>query len=386
MKILLFLISFLTFNYARPTNNMKPDGTGVLEKVMNKLNHLTTISYTYKRILDYPGEGYHHEATADTYIEFDPAAQFIGLKYQFSNDNVLVVYNGSESFYCDKKEKTIEVNNTPEINQFKSSSFLFNSPVTLKFILPRIIADQSVPKILSDTLIRNKSFYVVDIMLQDKTLNSLGDYVATTRKLTFDYKVIVDKETFMPVEVLEHTIGTKDTSTTFFTNINIKPESKADNSWYSSSYADYAVKKPKGKTDIIKPGAQVPDSHLTFFASQKTMSISDFKGKIVLLEFWIKDCGYCIEAIPKLNALYDKYKNRDFKILAVNTHDTKSMIDVFISKHAIKYDLLTGGKEIDQDYGVSGFPTAILINKNGRVVFADITDEKKLEILIEQNI
>ena len=131
---------------------------------------------------------------------------------------------------------------------------------------------------------------------------------------------------------------------------------------------------------------QAPDGLLTFFSSQKTISISDFKGKVVLLEFWIKDCGYCIEAVPKLNSLYDQYKNPNFKILAVNTHDTKSMIDVFISKHAIKYDLLTGDKKIDQDYGISGFPMAILINKQGKVIFAGVPDERELKRLIDQNI
>ncbi|MFI5159535.1 MAG: TlpA family protein disulfide reductase [Sphingobacteriales bacterium] len=386
MKALLFLIAFLTFNNPGRRDKLSPDGTGVLKKMMNKLNQLKAVSYMYKRVFDYPGEGYHSEGAADAYFEFDPTAQFIGLKYQFSNDRVLVVYNGSESFSCDKQGKTIEINNSPEISQFKNSSFLFNSPVTLKFALPRLITDQSIPKLLSDTLINDKSFYVVDVILKNKTLDGLGDYVPTTKVLTFSYKVIVDEKNFMPVEVIERTLGTNNTSTTFFTNFNLIPDSKSDNSWYSSSYGDYAVKKPQNKIDVIKPGTPAPDSHLTFFSSAKTMSISDFKGKIVLLEFWIKDCGYCIEAVPKLNALYDQYKTRNFKILAINTHDTNNMIDIFISKHAVKYDLLTGAREVEWQYGVTAFPMAILIDKEGKVIFSGVPDEKKLKQLIEQNI
>jgi thiol-disulfide isomerase/thioredoxin len=364
----------------------KIDGSGILQKVVDKLNHLKAVSYTYKKVIDYPGEGYHYEDATNAYLEFEPSAQLTGLKYQFSNDNLLSVYNGSELFYCDKKEKTIDINNSPEINEFKNSANLFNSPVTLKNALPGIIADQSIPKILSDTSISGKSFYVVNIILQNKTLNDLGDYVPTSIKLTFSYKVFIDKETFMPVEVFQNTVNTKDNNITFFSSFNFNPTPKTENSWYASSYSDYVVEQPKKKVKFIKTGVKAPDSHLTFFTTQKPAAISDFKGKVLLIEFWIKDCGHCIEQIDTLNALSDKYKNANFKILAINSHDTKSMIAGFLNKHTIKYDLLTGGKDVDRDYGVTCFPMVVLINKEGIVIYASELDEKKLEALIGQNI
>jgi peroxiredoxin len=389
MKLFLFVASFIAISLSgfSKAPNVDPAATKVLNKVMGRLNSLKAVSYNYKRIEDYPGEGYHEEMSVDAYLDFTPAAQLIGLRYQFSNNDILSVYNGSEDFYCNKKEKTITVSNSPDINSFKNSSNLLNSPVSLKNALPGIIADETIPKLLFDTTIANKKFYVVDAVLKNKTLNSMGDYVPTTIDLKFSYKIIIDKATFMPVEILQQTLNSKDINRTLFTNINFNPAPKTELSWYSSSYDNYTLQRPKERIELIKVDTPAPDSHLALLNSQTTASISSFTGNVVLLEFWIKDCGHCIEDVPELNALFDKYKGRNFKLLAVNTHDTKEMINLFVKNHKVKYDILTGAKEIDKDYGIDGFPAMVLIDKNGKVIYAAYgLDPKKLQILIDQNI
>jgi peroxiredoxin len=389
MKPLLLFTAFIavTLSSFSKAHEPKPGAIAILNKVMWKLNHLKSVSYTYKRILDYPDEAYHDEMVIDAYLDFAPAAQLIGLRYQFSNKDILSIYNGSETFYCDKKEKTIVVDNSPIINSFKSSAVLFNSPVSVKNALSAIITDETTPKLLYDTIITNRKFYVVNVILKNKTLNSLGDYEPTTVDLKFSYKIIIDKTTFMPVEILQHTLKNKDINRTLFTNINFNPVPKTETSWYSSSYDNYTLQKPTEKTELIKANALAPDSRLTFFNSQKATSINDFKGNVVLLVFWIKDCGHCIEDVPQLNRLYDKYKGRNFKLLGINTHDTKAMINFFVNKHHIKYDVLTGANTIDKDYGIYGFPAIVMVDKNSKVIYAGYgLDLKKLQVLIDQNI
>jgi len=389
MKRFLILTSlfFITFSCFSKSNKAAVDATEVLSKVLHKLAGLKTLSYTYKRIIDYPGEAYHEEMTVNSYLDFEPAAQLIGLRYQFSNNDLLSVYNGSESFYCDKKEKTISVDNSPKAESFKYSSNLFNSYLTLKNALPAIIADNGIPKLLYDTTIAHKRFFVADVILKNKTLNSLGEYVLTTKELKFSYKLIIDKTTFMPAEVIQHTLNTLDMTKTQFTSIDLNPAAKTETSWYASSYDSYSPEKAKENIALIKAGIPAPESSLTFFKDQKTTAISAFKGNVVLLEFWIKDCGHCIEDTPLLNALYNKYKDKNFKLLAVNSHDTKNMIDFFVKKHNVKYDVLTGNNEIEKNYGISGFPAMVLINKNGTVVYSGYGfDEKKLEEMIDQSI
>jgi thiol-disulfide isomerase/thioredoxin len=387
-RLLLFIAIFLFFlsGFSKPPG-INADASEVLGKVLNKLTGLKTLSYTYKRVIDYPGEGYHDESTVDSYLDFEPSAQIIGLRYQFSNNDLLAVYNGSESFHCDKKEKTISVDNSPKAESFKYSSYLFNSYLMLKNALPAIIADNTIPKLLYDTTIANKHFFVADVILKNKTLNALGEYVPTTKELKFSYKLIIDKTSFMPVEVIQNTLNTRDLTKTQFTGIDLNPAAKTETSWYASSYDSYAPQKAKENIALIKAGISAPESSLTFFTDQTATAISTFKGKVVLLEFWIKDCGHCIEDAPLLNALYDKYKGKNFKLLAVNSHDTKNMIDFFVKKHSIKYDVLTGNKEIEKNYGISGFPAMVLIDKNGTVVYSAYGfDKKKLEEMIDQSI
>jgi thiol-disulfide isomerase/thioredoxin len=388
MKKTLFLIAGIftitLLGFSKKSNTT--DATPVLQKVMNRLKSLKSVSYNYKRIVDYPGEGYHDEFSVDSYLDFNSSAQVIGLRCQFSNSGMLIVYNGSEMFYCKKKEKTITTDNSPDINYFKNMSSFLNSPVTLKNALPGIIADKSIPKLLSDTTIDHKTFYVANIILTNETLNSLGDYVKTTKDLKFSYKLIIDKTTYMPIEVLQRTLSSGDKNQTLFTDINFSPAERPEKSWYSSSYENYTLKKDE-KVELIKPGVKAPENQLAFFKNQKAANIGDFKGKLVLLEFWIKDCGHCIEDVPAFNAINAKYKGKDFKLLAVNTHDTKQMINLFMSKNGVKYDVLTGDNKIDKDYGVFSFPAVVLIDKRGTVIYAsDGLDEKKLESVINQNI
>ncbi|MDP9081196.1 MAG: TlpA family protein disulfide reductase [Bacteroidota bacterium] len=386
MKRCLTFIAILATSLNVYSNKPGIDASPVLNKVLTRLNGLKTVSYTYKRIIDYPGESYHDEMTIDSYLEFNPSAQFIGLRYQFSNSGLLTVYNGVESFYCDKKEKTIEVNYSPKLDGFKNSSNLFNSYLTLKNALPGIIADNNIPKVLSDTTISGKQFYVADITLKNETLNSLGEYVHTTMELKFSYKVIIDKGTFMPVEVIQHTLSNKDITKTQFTDINLSPAKKSETSWYSSSYDDYKLKKDE-KIELIKPGATIPETPFIYFSDQKAVKLSELTGNIVLLQFWIKDCGHCIEDVDPLNTLYAKYKSKNFKLLAVNTHDTKNMISLFIKNHGIKYDVLTASNDIEKSFGISGFPAMVLLDKSGKVIYADYgLNEKKLASIIEQNL
>jgi len=383
----IFLLSaFCAFSKKHGT---AADAGQVLYKTLDKLKGLRTLSYTYTRIIDYPGEAYHDETTINAYLDFNPAAQVIGLRYQFSNDKFLAIYNGSESFYCNKKGKTIAVNYSPTLETFKNSSGLFNSYITLKNALPGIINDSAVPKMLYDTTITGRVFYVADITLKNKTLNSLGDYVPTTMELKFSYKLIIDKITFMPVEIIQHTLSNQDITKTKFSDINFAPASKTDNSWYSSSYENsYAAEKPAKSISLLSPGTAAPESSLAFFSNDKaTTAISNFRGNVVLLEFWIKDCGHCIEDVPQLNALYNKYKSKNFKLLAINTHDTKNMIDFFIKKHGVNYDVLIGSNAIEETYGISGFPAIVLIDKSGTILYSGYGfDEKKLDALVGQNI
>lgn len=147
------------------------------------------------------------------------------------------------------------------------------------------------------------------------------------------------------------------------------------------------LEDPKVPVVIIKTGDRAPNWELTNYTSNTKETLAQHKGKLILLEFWIKNCGYCIEAVDKLNALNNDYRNKDFKLLAINTEDNRNNIGVFLAKHPINYTVVYGNDPlINKSYGIAGFPQVVLIAKNGKVLYSGNFDNIILKKLIDKNL
>lgn len=95
----------------------------------------------------------------------------------------------------------------------------------------------------------------------------------------------------------------------------------------------------------------------------KKIKLSDLKGKYVLLDFWYIHCPPCMEGVPKLNKIYEKYKNKNFEIIAINTIDKniKTIADV-AQKRKMLYKVGVGTKEFEKYFEIKYFPTYILLH------------------------
>jgi thiol-disulfide isomerase/thioredoxin len=101
----------------------------------------------------------------------------------------------------------------------------------------------------------------------------------------------------------------------------------------------------------------------------KDVKLSDYKGKVVLLNFWATWCGPCKAEIPGFVELQDKYKN-NLVILGYSVDDTADKARAFATEYKMNYPVLLGlGREDVQDaYGpIWGIPASFLISKDGRV-------------------
>lgn len=125
--------------------------------------------------------------------------------------------------------------------------------------------------------------------------------------------------------------------------------------------------------------------------TDEEISLTDFKGKLVLLDFFYKSCYPCMQALPVLQALHEKYKDKGLKVIGIDPFDKKEDdIAGFLSKRGVTYSILLGGENVAKDYHVSGYPTMYLIGKNGKIVFVQDgyskDAEKVLEEIILQNL
>lgn len=127
-------------------------------------------------------------------------------------------------------------------------------------------------------------------------------------------------------------------------------------------------------------------------ADGKEWKLADYKGRVLLLDFWATWCGPCREAMPKIQALHEKYKNRKVTIAGVNTFErgkTDKAIK-YMKDQGFAYTGLYGGDDLAEAYGVTGIPTLILIDGQGRILFTTVgvgdDAEKQIGDLIEQEL
>lgn len=120
----------------------------------------------------------------------------------------------------------------------------------------------------------------------------------------------------------------------------------------------------------IKVGDQAPDFELEA-SDGKTYKLSDFREKIVVLDFWAMWCGPCKKKMPKIQDLKDKYGKKDVEvisILAMNAGAEEKAKGYFAEKgYSLK--LLYGTDALTKDYNLKFLPTVTVIDKNGKVLY-----------------
>ncbi len=384
LKMALLAFSVLILSGGKPA---EPDAKLIFKRVSDRLASLKTVSYRALRELNYPAESYLAKDSGKMYVDFAKANDIAGFRYQFRDERGFAIFNNSEVFNASTTDKTIRVTHRTKLANLEGKSALYNSMITLRNILPAVVQDDSIPKTVGDTVIEKRSYYLLTFVLRNKTLNYSGtNFSKTTQPFTFTYKIVADKSTSLPRTLIQRRSSSSDLVRTDFMDINIKPVAPAENSWYYSSYLKEFTLTDDKPVAIIASGKTAPDWELTNYRSDTKETMAQYKGKVVLLEFWIRHCGYCIEAVPKLNQLHDKFKGDKFQLLAINTEASRENIQQFDSKHPMKYTVMYGDNaDVNKSYGIGAFPLVVLIGKDGKVIYSGGLDVEKLTGLIEEN-
>lgn len=102
--------------------------------------------------------------------------------------------------------------------------------------------------------------------------------------------------------------------------------------------------------------------------SGKSVKLSDYKGKVVLLEFWATWCPPCRATVPGLEKLHNNYKDKGLVVLAVSMDEGGwDEVKSFISEHRITYAVLKGTDDVAAQYQVRSIPLILILNKEGRI-------------------
>lgn len=135
----------------------------------------------------------------------------------------------------------------------------------------------------------------------------------------------------------------------------------------------------------VEAGA-APELKVTEWIDQQPVALADLRGRVVLLDFWATWCGPCRVTIPKLNALHRKYKERGLVILGLTEYyghgegrplapaEELAYLRRFKREHQVAYGFAVADHdENGNSYGVTSLPTAVLLDRRGRVRFITVS-------------
>ena len=144
------------------------------------------------------------------------------------------------------------------------------------------------------------------------------------------------------------------------------------------------------KAESVRPASErkpAPEFALKD-ADGRTVRLSDYKGKVVLLNFWATWCGPCRMEVPWLIEMQRDNKDRGFEVLGVSMDDNGwEDVKPFLAEMKINYRVMIGNDETAQDYGgVESLPTTFLIDRDGKiaVVHVGLTSKKDIQDGVEQ--
>ena len=186
---------------------------------------------------------------------------------------------------------------------------------------------------------------------------------------------------FMPMQ------GGQASITTVLSSLETKPEIK-DDMFRLEKPADFGEVGPSG---LLQTGTQAPDWTLKT-ADGNEVTLKGLRGKVVLLDFWATWCMPCRQAMPGVQKLWQKYKDKPVAVFGVDCMERDPKADPVATMKAggFTYPLLVKGDEVANRYLVQGIPAFYVLDREGKVLLAQAgfsaSGEQQIDQLIEQQL
>jgi peroxiredoxin len=131
---------------------------------------------------------------------------------------------------------------------------------------------------------------------------------------------------------------------------------------------------PMTQTQATLDDKKAPDFTLTT-TEGKTLKLSDYKRKGVIVNFWATWCPPCRAEIPDMVELQKEYEQKGFSFIGIAVSDEEEKVKAFVAAQKINYPIAMGTKELAMSYGkftdegkITGIPTSFIINGKGEIV------------------
>jgi peroxiredoxin len=126
----------------------------------------------------------------------------------------------------------------------------------------------------------------------------------------------------------------------------------------------HTAQKPKPTAS----GNAAPDFTVTDIDGKK-LTLSDYKGKVVLLDFWATWCSPCRAEIPHFVEMQEKYGPHGFQVIGISMDDDAKPVKAFYQEYKMNYPVAVGDDKLAESFGgVLGLPVNFVIDRDGRIV------------------
>jgi len=151
--------------------------------------------------------------------------------------------------------------------------------------------------------------------------------------------------------------------------------------------ANVSQTQAQDTSSLIATGSKAPDFTLNTLDG-KTVSLSDYKGKYVLIDFWASWCPDCRKLTPSLINLYNQYKDKNIAFIGVSFDTDKTVLQSYLDKEKVEWTQVSELKKwktttISPKYGIKWIPTVYIIDPEGNVVFTCLDGKGLAEKLSE---
>lgn len=119
----------------------------------------------------------------------------------------------------------------------------------------------------------------------------------------------------------------------------------------------------------------------------KNIKLSEYRGDVIMVNFWASWCGPCRQEMPALEHLYKKYQDLGFVILGVNLDEDSSKAAGLLTKIPVSFPILYDNtNKVAKQYDVKAMPTTFLIDRNGKLRYVHIAYKPGYEAKYEREI
>lgn len=159
------------------------------------------------------------------------------------------------------------------------------------------------------------------------------------------------------------------------------PEQISQQNQTPSSPGSFAVKS----IGNVTASNQMVD--FSWMENQKEVKLSDFKGKVILLNFWATWCPPCRKELPDLSQISEELKDKDFVMIGISVDDNQSVLDNFLKNNRLPYKIVFEPTELVMKYMESAgqrqnvVPQTYIIDKNGKIVETILGARSKKDFL-----